>query len=343
MATKFGEMPNEVYVYSAQPKWTAPSTFISDKDIIPNGNDDGVFVWENTNYPPESEHSNGLGRMGGSIGKRITEVNTKSCVGVINMTVKNLGYAIELYPTNTGTWSSDNKHLGYVGINILRNHTRPRDNNRVVHLRDDNRYYKTGLMWNRDVDGYYSNFVHKVEICHKNSELNYEHVYVTGFTFFSANSSDGGIRLPDFSNLTSSDDNNSTKSIIICRLIPFEYDYPLLTYNSNYWSCNAPSVVFNGLTEQIYHVMHDSESEVTSVSGLSQAIPEKALCSNDGIIAVSMLAKTAKGAYRLGYKNGIYKIYQGPKPLYGMPGEKVTIKGHEFVCLAYGPFYARMS
>ena len=342
MATKFGEMPNEVYVYSAQPKWTAPGIFDSGADIIPNGNDNGVFVWGNTNYPPESGHSNGLGRMGGSISNRTTKVNTTSCVGVINMSVKSLGYAIELYPTNTGQWSINNQKIGHVGINILRNYTRPRSDNRVVHLRRDG-YDNTGLFWNKDVDGYYSNFVHKVEICHKNSELNYEHVYVTGFTFFSADGPDNGIRLPDFSDLTSSDDNNSTKSIIICRLIPFEYDYPLLTSDANSWCCNAPSVVFNGLTEQIYHVMHDSESEVTSVFGLSQAIPEKALCSNDGIIAVSMLAKTTKGAYRLGYKNGIYKIYQGPKPLYGMPGEKVTIKGHEFVCLAYGPFYARMS
>lgn len=341
MADLFGEMPNKVYTYSAQPKWKAPGVFRPSTDIIPNGNDNGVFVWGNSNYPPESEHSNGMGHMGGSIGGRSTKVNTKSCVGVINMSVKSVGYAIELYPTNTGEWSSGG-NMGLVGINLLRNYTRPRSDNRVVHLRDENRI-ETGLYWNRDVDGYYSNFVHKVEICHENSELNYEHVYITGFTFFSASGPGGGIRLPDFSNLTSSDDNNSTKSIIICRLIPFEYDYPLLTSDSNGWYCNAPSVVFNGLTEQIYHVMHDSESEVTSVSGLSQAIPEKALCSNDGIIAVSMLAKTAKGAYRLGYKNGIYKIYQGPKPLYGMPGEKVTIKGHEFVCLAYGPFYARLS
>lgn len=343
MADLFGEMPNKVYTYSAQPKWKAPSVFSSDKAIIPNGNDNGVFVWENTSYPPESEHSNGLGHMGSLSKYRSTNVNTKSCVGVINMTVKSLGYAIELYPVNTGTWTTTGTMAGWVGINILREYTRPRNNNRVVHLRNDG-YHNTGLFWNQDVDGYYSNFTHKVEICHKNSELDYEHVYVTGFTFFSASGPNGGIRLPDFSELTSTNDNNSTKSIIICRLIPFEYDYPLISQDSyGYYCNNAPSVVFNGLTEQIYHVMYDSESEVTSVSGLSQAIPEKALCSNDGIIAVSMLAKTANGVYRLGYKNGIYKIYQGPKPLYGMPGEKVTIKGHEFVCLAYGPFYARMS
>lgn len=341
MADLFGEMPNKVYTYSAQPKWTHSGPFNSNKDIIPNDNDNGVFVWANTNYPPESEHSHGMGRMDGSIRNRATKVNTKSCVGVINMSVKSLGYAIELYPTNAGSWTSGGK-VGDVGINILRNYTRPRADNRVVHLRCGNRI-DTGLYWNQDVDGYYSNFVHKVEICHENSELNYEHVYITGFTFFSADGPSNGIRLPDFSDLTSSDDDNSTKSIIICRLIPLKNDYPLISKDSNGYYCNAPSVVFNGLTEQIYHVMHDSESEVTSVFGLSQAIPEKALCSNDGIIAVSMLAKTAKGAYRLGYKNGIYKVYQGSKPLYGMPGERMTIKGHEFVCLAYGPFYARLS
>ena len=83
---------------------------------------------------------------------------------------------------------------------------------------------------------------------------------------------------------------------------------------------------------------------ITVSSGtISQAIPESAMVSNDGLAAVSCMASGDGEARWLGYKNGIYKIYQGPKPHYGMPGERVTIKGHEFVCIVYGPFYARLS
>lgn len=88
-------------------------------------------------------------------------------------------------------------------------------------------------------------------------------------------------------------------------------------------------------------IQGDNVSSVTS-SVISQAIPTAAMVSNDGIAAVSCMSVADGEARWLGYKNGIYKLYQGQTPLTGIPGEKVTIKGHEFVCLAYGPFYARM-
>lgn len=89
-------------------------------------------------------------------------------------------------------------------------------------------------------------------------------------------------------------------------------------------------------------IQGDNVSSIAT-SVISQAIPTAAMVSNDGIAAVSCMAKADGEARWLGYKNGIYKLYQGRTPLNGMPGEKVTIKGHEFVCLAYGPFYARMT
>lgn len=89
-------------------------------------------------------------------------------------------------------------------------------------------------------------------------------------------------------------------------------------------------------------IQGDNVSSIAT-SVISQAIPTAAMVSNDGIAAVSCMAKADGYAQWLGYKNGIYKLYQGRTPLNGMPGEKVTIKGHEFVCLAYGPFYARMT
>lgn len=342
--SEYGKMPNKVYVYSAQPRFSKSTNIQEDLTILPNSNDNGVFVWSNSNYPPESTHSNGLGRINQAMGGRETKVNTTSCVGAINMGVKSLGYAIELFPTSTAEWASGGKIL-LVAIGLLRDYTRPRNTYRVVYLRDDSKY-DTGLFWNLDASGYYTNSVNKVEVCYNTGFTSTnEIVYATGFTFYSAANKDNDIRLPKLSTLTSTDDDNSTKNIIICRLIPFAEDYPFLTYTTNptTYVCYAPSIVFNGLTGQIYYVLCDSESPVTLVSGISQAIPEAVLCSNDGIIAVAMLAKTLKGAYWLGYKNGIYKLYQGPTPLNGMPGEKITIKGHEFVCLAYGPFYARMS
>lgn len=342
--SEYGKMPNKVYVYSAQPRFSNSINIQEGLTPLPNSNDNGVFVWANSNYPPESTHSNGLGRINQAIGGRETKVNTNSCLGAINMGVKSLGYAIELFPTATTKWKSGGKIL-LVAIGLMRDYTRPRNNYRVVYLRNDS-IHDTGLYWNLDASGYYTNSVNKVEVCYNTGFTSTnEIVYATGFTFYSAENKNNDIRLPKLSTLTSTDDNNSTKNIIICRLIPFAEDYPFLTYTTNptTYVCYAPSIVFNGLTGQIYYVLCDSESPVTLVSGISQAIPEAVLRGNDGIMAVSMLAKTSKGAYWLGYKNGIYKLYQGPTPLNGMPGEKITIKGHEFVCLAYGPFYARMS
>lgn len=345
--SEYGKMPNKVYVYSAQPRFRKGATIASDDtSILLNYNDNGVFVWSNSNYPPESTHSNGLGRINQAIGSRETKVNITSCVGAINMGVKSCGYAIELSPVNIGKWSSGGQIL-HVGVGLLRDNTRPRSTYRVVYLRDDS-YHDNGILWNLDSTGqYYTNSVNKVEVCYEtNAAPNLrEIVYATGFTFYSAANPNNDIRLPELSTLTSTNDNSSTKNIIICRLIPFEEDYPSLIWNASngVYYCYQPSIVFNGLTGQVYYVLYDSESPVTLVSGISQAIPEAVLRGNDGIMAVSMLAKTSKGAYWLGYKNGIHKLYQGATPLNGMPGEKITIKGHEFVCLAYGPFYARMS
>lgn len=89
-------------------------------------------------------------------------------------------------------------------------------------------------------------------------------------------------------------------------------------------------------------IQGDNASSASSAM-ISQAIPEEAIVSNDGILAVSCMAEAEGQAHWLGYKNGIYKLYQGTNPLNGLPGEKIAIKGHDFVCLAYGPFYARMS
>lgn len=93
----------------------------------------------------------------------------------------------------------------------------------------------------------------------------------------------------------------------------------------------------------IHSMVVGENAASASVSPVRQAIPKEAIVSNDGILAVSCMAEADGQAHWLGYKNGIYKLYQGTNPLNGLPGEKIAIKGHDFVCLAYGPFYARMS
>lgn len=107
-------------------------------------------------------------------------------------------------------------------------------------------------------------------------------------------------------------------------------------------STSNGSLVFGH--DGLIHSMIAGENATTaSVSPVRQAIPEEAIVSNDGILAVSCMAEAEGQAHWLGYKNGIYKLYQGTNPLNGLPGEKVVVKGHDFVCPAYGPYYARMS
>lgn len=51
--SEYGKMPNKVYVYSAQPRFRKGATIASDDtSILLNYNDNGVFVWSNSNYHP---------------------------------------------------------------------------------------------------------------------------------------------------------------------------------------------------------------------------------------------------------------------------------------------------
>lgn len=119
-------------------------------------------------------------------------------------------------------------------------------------------------------------------------------------------------------------------------------DSPTFLYSSyNIPRCENASFVFSNNGSKIYNLTGNNGTP-TSVKPAA-SIPDGAMVSNNGICAVSCMASLDGQAAWLGYKNGVYKVYQGPKLLYGMPGDKMTIKGHDFVCLAYGPFYARIS
>lgn len=76
---------------------------------------------------------------------------------------------------------------------------------------------------------------------------------------------------------------------------------------------------------------------------INDAFPIEALVSNTGVVAVNCVCMADGVAHWLGWKNGLYKLYNGSAPMAGVPNEKVTIKGHDFVSLGYGPYYMRIN
>jgi hypothetical protein len=153
-----------------------------------------------------------------------------------------------------------------------------------------------------------------------------------------------------------SDGSQLDNSIIIARLPPSGKDYPVISgtdmnkvsssglpmYSGDVWSKDGSVFIYNdGTVEQ--DCVTGTTLTVVTASELSLAMSDSVLESNTGILAVACMVSGDGYARWVGYKNGVYKVYQGSKPLYGMPGERMTIKGHEFVCLAYSPFYARLS
>lgn len=144
------------------------------------------------------------------------------------------------------------------------------------------------------------------------------------------------------------------QTVIFARLPPVGKDYPVISItdvgivgglpasSTNAYSKDGSVIFYDDGTVESACITGTSLSGV-SASELSLAMSGSVLGSNTGIMAVACMVSGDGYARWVGYKNGIYKVYQGSEPLYGMPGERMTIKGHEFVCLAYGPFYARLS
>lgn len=159
--------------------------------------------------------------------------------------------------------------------------------------------------------------VEKMEVCTKNDGKEFTHI--TGLTLEVLTNNNYAYR----------------DGIIIARSVPIN--------GSGFAdSTSNGSVVFTSSGSSNMVISGDNAAAITS-NEIAQAMPDSVMAGNDRIVALSCMASTDGNAQWLGYKNGIYKLYNGPTPHYGMPGERVTIKGHEFVCIAYGPFYARLS
>ena len=173
--------------------------------------------------------------------------------------------------------------------------------------------------------------VYKTEVAYQPPKaVSTEYVYATGLSAI-AFAEDGSIK--------------GHETMILARAAPTDgTGYPTLGAVSGITGtyCTDASVVFSD-TGKVLGILESNDAAAVTSTSISTSFPEEALSANDGIIAVSCMAGVDGKARWMGYKNGIYKLYHGTKPLYGMPGESVTIKGHEFRCLAYSPFYARMS
>ena len=173
--------------------------------------------------------------------------------------------------------------------------------------------------------------VYKTEVAYRPPRtVSTEYVYATGLSAI-AFAEDGSIK--------------GHETMILARAAPTDgTGYPTLGNVSAMAGtyCIDASVVFSD-TGKVLGILESEHTAAVTSTSISTSFPEEALSANDGIIAVSCMAGVDGKARWMGYKNGIYKLYHGTKPLYGMPGESVTIKGHEFRCLAYSPFYARMS
>lgn len=170
--------------------------------------------------------------------------------------------------------------------------------------------------------------VYKTEVAYQKSAT--EYVYTTGLSLI-AFAEDGSI--------------SGHETMILARAAPTDgTGYPTLgpILGTTGTYCTDASVVFSD-TGKVLGILESNDAAAVTSANISTSFPEEALSANDGIIAVSCMAGVDGKARWMGYNNGIYKLYHGTKPLYGMPGESVTIKEHEFRCLAYSPFYARMS
>lgn len=179
---------------------------------------------------------------------------------------------------------------------------------------------KTNNLWVTKTEAAFPTHYTETEVGERDGEI----VYATGLSVF-----DGSTNL---------------QSIIIARTVNFDGSgYPDSKKGSaNEILCDNGSILFDA-NGNCFGTIKGNNIADNCGTAVVQAIPHAAMAGNDGIAALSCMATNGVESVWLSHKNGIYKLYQGTTPLIGMPGDKVTIKGHEFACLAYGPFYIRMS
>ena len=127
---------------------------------------------------------------------------------------------------------------------------------------------------------------------------------------------------------------------IISRVLPAEQDY--INDTPENAICVA-SVYFDAYSGKVDRYITGTGLTTSASSSIHQAFDDTIMSSNSGVAAVSCMVTTDGTAKWLAYKNCVYRLYQGNTPLQGVPNERIAIKGHEFVCPAYGSYYVRIS
>lgn len=308
-------MANKFYSYKASYPKNYPISTAAMKNIA--NDDSGVFVLDSKNS------DRGFGpldhRISASNGFVVgTTINFGSYGGINMCTIND---SAKYWTFGVGVIISGGSHLC---LNLWRGITIP-------NATAANGTIKAGSTFGYSSGSGLSLSVYKTEVAYRPPKAAItEYVYATGLSAI-AFAEDGSIK--------------GHETMILARAAPTDgTGYPTLgnvsTITGTY--CTDASVVFSD-TGKVLGILGSEDAAAVTSTSISTSFPEEALSANDGIIAVSCMAGVDGKARWMGYKNGIYKLYHGTKPLYGMPGESVTIKGHEFRCLAYSPFYARMS
>ena len=305
-------MPNKFYSYKAS--YPKQYTFYTATRSNLTNDDSGVFVLENTGIsqafgPKDYRVSVSRGFVGSTFANYGSYGGINMCT--INNPTKYWAFGVIINSSNLwlALWRGVNTvNTGYGNITIGPELSVPYAQSKKLSVS-----------------------VYKTEVAYQPPKaVSTEYVYATGLSLI-AFAADGSI--------------SGHSTMILARAAPTDgTGYPTLGPISGATGtlCTDASVVFSD-TGKVLGILESNDAAAVTSTSISTSFPEEALSANDGIIAVSCMAGVDGKARWMGYKNGIYKLYHGTKPLYGMPGESVTIKGHEFRCLAYSPFYARMS
>ena len=309
--TKFGAPTN---FYIAKATYSTNHAFASETFSWCCDTDTGVFV---TSSPGEYGWNS---YVHGQLPCRITSINKdKRSFGALNMYTSICGAKSFGFIGYTNLMDAHKMSVGIGFFNSRESNDAKLPNE--LYKRDP-RYIssKTNNLWVTKTEAAFPTHYTETGVGERDGEI----VYATGLSVF-----DGSTNL---------------QSIIIARTVNFDGSgYPDLKKGSaNEILCDNGSILFDA-NGNCFGTIKGNNIADNCGTAVVQAIPHAAMAGNDGIAALSCMATNGVESVWLSHRNGIYKLYQGTTPLIGMPGDKVTIKGHEFACLAYGPFYIRMS
>lgn len=309
--TKLGAPVN---FYIAKATYSTNHAFASEPYSWCCDTDTGVFV---TSTPGDYGWNS---FVHGQLPNRITTINNdKRSFGALNMYTSICGAKSFGFIGYTNLMDAKKMSVGIGFFNTSENNS-AKVSNELYKRYPPYISSKTNNLWVTKTEAAFPTHYTETEVGERDGEI----VYATGLSVF-----DGSTNL---------------QSIIIARTVNFGGSgYPDLKKGSaNEILCDNGSILFDA-NGNCFGTIKGNNIADNCGTAVVQAIPHGAMAGNDGIAALSCMATNGIESVWLSHKNGIYKIYQGSNPLYGMPGDKMTIKGHEFVCPAYGPFYVRMS